>query len=212
MAAAADVTAPSPRSVAASLARALSLLAPAAADAAMCLCLAEIWLLYAGAGALEIARIAGAEHLAVAVAASKVVAFCDYYLLHALFHGAILFMWRLEKDEADDEVKQLARLVVRRQRPAVPSRLEAGWKEVRCNTVVFGMFACVPLVFLMLAGEDLLEMKGSGWEATGFVMRAAGRLGNNGLLCFVVLPTVALKAWRVTRPGWRSDSTFVKNP
>ncbi|TVU05906.1 hypothetical protein EJB05_49091 [Eragrostis curvula] len=211
MAAAAGVTAPSPRSVAASLARVLSLLAPAAADAVMCLCLAEIWLLYAGAGALEIARIAGAELLAVAVAASKVVAFCDYYLLHAFFYGAMLFVWRLDKDEAD-EVKHLARLVVRRQGPVVPNRLEAGWKEVRCNTVVFGMFACVALVFLMAAGEDLLAMKGSGWEATGFAMRAAGRLGKNALLCFVVLPTVALKAWRVTRPGWRSDNTFAKNP
>jgi hypothetical protein len=53
------------------------LLASVTYDVVLCLCFADVWLRFAGAVAVGVARLAGAEDRDVAVAASKVFAFFE---------------------------------------------------------------------------------------------------------------------------------------
>jgi hypothetical protein len=49
----------------------------------VCLCFADIWLRFAGAVAVGVACLAGAEDRTVAVASSKVFTFCEDHILEA---------------------------------------------------------------------------------------------------------------------------------
>ncbi|TVU05890.1 hypothetical protein EJB05_49074 [Eragrostis curvula] len=187
-----------PRSIAASLVRAGRRLAPAAADAVMCLCIANVWLFFAGLVAVGIGRVAGNEDCLMVEAASKVVSFCDFYLLHAFFIGMQLLGKRVDRYEPDEEKGPMSR------------RLTAALNELYCKLMP-GVYACVPFLVLMVAGEVLracTTVEGSREEALGSVIFAVGALGKNVLGCFIITPTVGLKMWRVTRPGWQRSSTI----
>ncbi|KAK3121713.1 hypothetical protein QOZ80_8BG0659510 [Eleusine coracana subsp. coracana] len=183
---------PAMRSAAAFLVRARSFLAPLAYDALLRLCLLDIWLLFAGWVVMDVARLAGAEDHAVDVAVSRIVAFCDHHLVNAFAIGMILFVQRMD----DEEVKG----------PLM-------WKELQCRTVMLGLYAFVPFFLLMIVGgllEVALPVKGCRGEATGSIVSTVGFLGKNALCCFVIVPTLALKVWRMTRPGWGTGSTSVE--
>lgn len=75
--------------------------------------------------------------------------------------------------------------------------------------VTVGLLAGLLFHVLTIVG-DLLKgfspSKGSPMEELGSQMRAVGTLGKDVVWCFVIIPTVALMVWRVTRPGWRCHS------
>lgn len=88
--------------------------------------------------------------------------------------------------------------------------LQGAYKEVGCRTTMFGIYSAIPFTFLSMVGmimEDASPVKGSRMQAIGFVVSAVGFLGKDALLCFVIIPTAALKVWKVTRPGWFSSSS-----
>ncbi|TVU05913.1 hypothetical protein EJB05_49098 [Eragrostis curvula] len=196
-AAAADRMAPSLRSIAASLARACRRLAPPAADAVMCLCIAIVWLWFAGSVAVGIGRVAGNEDCLMVEAASKVVSLCDFHLVNAFVIGMIRFGRRVDKYEPDEKKGPMSR------------RSSAAINELY-NIFMPGLYATVPFFLLMVAGDVLRggsPVEGSREEALGSLIVAVAKLGKNALWCFVLVPTLALKLWKVTRPGWQSGST-----
>jgi hypothetical protein len=60
---------------------------------------------------------------------------------------------------------------------------------------MFGVLATTPFILLMIVG-GLLK-----WENTCSV----GSVGCDVMWCFIIIHTAAVKAWRVTRPGWRYE-------
>ncbi|TVU05923.1 hypothetical protein EJB05_49108, partial [Eragrostis curvula] len=183
-----------PRSMVASLARAGRRLAPAAADAVMCLCVAIVWLFFAGLVVLGIGRVAGKEDCLMVVAASKVISFCDFYLFEALAIAMMLFLTRVDKYYPDEEKGPMSR------------RLAAASHELYC-TLMPGFYASVPFLLLMVVGDGLRggsPVEGSREEALGSLIFSVGSLGKNALGCFVITPSVGLKLWRVTRSDWQS--------
>ncbi|KAL6661495.1 hypothetical protein ACP70R_000879 [Stipagrostis hirtigluma subsp. patula] len=180
-----------------------SRLAAAAADAVICLFLASLWLLPAGALASGVGRVACGEGCAVVAAASKVILGAAVSCALVSPVAVPLFLIRLaslglfaEAEKAQRDAPTLSR-----------KSISAVARESLGDPAMLGFLASLPFVLLFLVG-DLLKahslVKGSRQEEIGSVISDVGFLGMNGLYCFIMIPTIALqlwRAWRMTRPG-----------
>ncbi|CAL5012502.1 unnamed protein product [Urochloa decumbens] len=199
---AADGTAPPPPPP---LARGRSRLALAVGDAVLFLCLAKLWLFVAAKTAVDLGCVVACGEgrcLFVSVAAA-VVSVCDWFTLETF--GAILLVFLSRAEDAASE-----------EQVPVGRKLEEAGREVMPALTAM----TIGIIFLLSIGVvgDLLEAyspgKGSAMERIGSAFSVAWILGKDALCCFIFVPVIAVRLWRVTRPGWRCSAAAaeIKNP
>ncbi|CAL5006194.1 unnamed protein product [Urochloa decumbens] len=75
------------------------------------------------------------------------------------------------------------------------------WELLR-GTTLLGLLALFPFFLLFVVGaaallfSELLPMEGSQMERIAFALIDVGVLGLTAMLCFIILPSIALKLWR----------------
>ncbi|CAO2188202.1 unnamed protein product [Urochloa humidicola] len=200
--AAADCTAPPLPAPA--HARGRSRLALAVGDAVLCLCLAKLWLLVAGQTAVDLGRVVGCGEgcgLLVSVGAAVVAVCGDWFTLETFGAIFLIFLSRAE-DAAAEEKVPVERKVEAAEREVMPAAM------LTVTTIVIMFLLSTAFVGVLLMAYSPGE--GSAMERVGSALWAAWILGRDALCCFIVVPIVAVRLWRVTRPGWRcSDAAEV---
>ncbi|OEL17656.1 hypothetical protein BAE44_0021325 [Dichanthelium oligosanthes] len=187
-------------------------LAAAATDAAICLFLASLWLLFGGLAATEVGELACGEECPVVAAAVRVVYAAGATLPLVLIFGVVPMM---AMRAADDEtildieaakVRNVGKLLTVGFDPdeaTDPESLAAAVWEVVRGPIMLGILPSMPFVLLMFVGallEGDLLVKVSGWEETGAVIFHVGVLGMHAVYCFLLCPILTvkiLKSWRM---------------
>lgn len=89
------------------------------------------------------------------------------------------------------------------------------------DRIILGMLVAFPFNCLMLAGSEVMDTspeKGSQRERIGSMMKDLGLLGTNASICFISLPAMALKVWRMKqgrdliRLFWYAPATCFASP
>ncbi|CAO2163367.1 unnamed protein product [Urochloa humidicola] len=187
--------------------RGRSRLALAVGDAVLCLCLAKLWLLVAGHTTVDLVRIVGCGEgccLLVSVGAAVVSICGDWFTLETI--GAIfLVFFSRAQDAASEEQVPVERKVEAAGREVMPAAM------LRAMTI--GIIFLLSIAFIGVLLEACSPGKGSTMERVGSAFSDAWILGKDALCCFIVVPIVAVRLWRVTRPGWRcSAAAKIENP
>ncbi|TVU05895.1 hypothetical protein EJB05_49079 [Eragrostis curvula] len=104
---------------------------------------------------------------------------------------------------------------------ADPEKVPAGWNvaaavgEVLCYNVMVGMLLSIPFLVLMVVGGLLkgdLPLEAGQKLSSASLISVVGTLGKDALYCFIILPTFALRVWKVTRPGWGCGVAVERKP
>ncbi|TVU05898.1 hypothetical protein EJB05_49082 [Eragrostis curvula] len=179
-------------------------LALAAADAVMCVCFASAWLYFAAMDAFTIGHAIWGEDSPVLDAAMLVA-------LAAIFSGMICFfsMLALSSCIADPSTKE-------DKVPASPrSSAAAATREALSKTDIIVFFVIMAFLFFGILGglvKVFGSVKGSRRERISSVIMDVGFSSWSSLCCLIVIPTLALRTWRLRRSGWRWCDSWEKKP
>ncbi|CAO2188194.1 unnamed protein product [Urochloa humidicola] len=180
-------SAPPPRNIAARLVR--SRLGWTAANAVMCLWLASILLHFAAAAAFFIGLVACADGSPAVAAPSRVrlVTFVVFVLLS--FVAIPLYI-----------VLKVEYHIIEEKKAPGPKSIAAEFREVLCSPLSLGLLAASAFASLAVLGDLLMMSDPVIWklkERVGFVINVVGGLGMSMVWCFIVLPALSLRMWRI---------------
>nr|TKW10292.1 hypothetical protein SEVIR_6G153300v2 [Setaria viridis] len=177
---------PSAQNIAARIVR--SRLARAAAAAVMCLWLASILLHSAAAAAFAIGRVACADCRPVVAATfeARIVT-----LLLFVFVSFVAMPLYIVLNAEYDSIEE--------KKAPSPKCITAEAMEVLCGPLSLGLLAALAFASLAAIG-DLLQSDWAIWglrERFGFVISIVGTMGMSTMYCFVIVPALSLRMWRI---------------
>ncbi|CAO2210950.1 unnamed protein product [Urochloa humidicola] len=169
-----------------------SRLAVAAADAVVCLLLASTWVSLAGVAALLIGHLAcGIKCPVVIHTASTVILVAGFSFLILAAVGALLFSKFVQPTSFTNG-----------------SEKKAATEEIMdCTAMVVHIISSAAFILLEIVGFLLscFAVRGSRMDRVASVIVYVAPLGMSAMGCFVVIPGLAVKIWRM-RPPFGSAS------
>ncbi|CAO2210931.1 unnamed protein product [Urochloa humidicola] len=166
-----------------------SRLAWSAANAVMCLWLASILLHYAAVAASCIVLIACSDG-SPAVAAVFGVRIVSLFLFVLVSFVPMPLYVVLNAEYSSIEEKKA---------PAPKSIAEEA-REVLCSPLSLGLLAALAFASLAVLGDLLMRSGSVIWglkERIGFVISVVGGLGMSTMWCFIVVPALSPRMWRI---------------
>ncbi|KAF8772822.1 hypothetical protein HU200_005206 [Digitaria exilis] len=169
----------------------------AAPKAVGLLCLASLWVGFAAAGAAAVALVAACDYDEACPVLRVLGAATTRALIFAAALALIapLLVVRAAFCDGRFRLVLVVNLVMYRQAPQVPAGSMLREAVVRAFLAVFvfvllGVIGCIVLVGLSPA-------KGSRTGWIGAMLVVVGEVGSMAICCFIIVPLLALKIWRI---------------
>ncbi|CAO2201803.1 unnamed protein product [Urochloa humidicola] len=144
---------------------------------------------FAAAAAFRIGLVACADGSPAVAAASGATIVTLFVFVFLSFVAMPLYLVLNAEYHSIEEKKAL-----------VPMSAAAEAREVLCGPLSLGLLTALAFASLAVLGDLLMKSGSAIWglkERIGFVISVVGGLGMSTMWCFIVIPALSLRMWRI---------------